>query len=189
MNKNLTDISFVSMLPGSIAEDETIKAAAESLDKELQSVNSGINELLIYSQIDTLIDADLLSHLAWAFKTPFWDEEFSIDKKRALVKQSIAWHKRRGTPSAVEDVIKTVFGEGELIEWFDYSGEPYHFKISTESILRKTSDYQTLYEGVESVKNKRSVLESIITKKNNNPVLYIGLASKIYIIEKKGVST
>ncbi|MCP3923322.1 MAG: phage tail protein I [Desulfobacterales bacterium] len=186
MSKALDKISFVDLLPDSVAEDETIKAAATSLDTELQNVNSGINELLIYSRIEELENEDLLSHLAWAFKTPFWDEEFSIEKKRELVKQSIAWHKRRGTPSAVEDVITTVFGEGTLLEWWEYGGDPYHFKISTESILKKTSDYQTLFEGVESVKNKRSVLEDIVTQNNRNSVLSVGIVKKVYSIKKRG---
>lgn len=174
MSKTLENISFVDLLPGSIAEDETIKAAANSLDEELQNINSGINEILIYSRIEELENADLLSHLAWAFKTPFWDESLSLEKKRQLIKQSIAWHKRRGTPSAVEDVITTVLGTGLLLEWWEYEGAPYHFKVSTEGVLEE-DDYSTFFEVVDSVKNKRSVLDSVMTKKNKEIDLTAGV--------------
>ncbi|MCP3921902.1 MAG: phage tail protein I [Desulfobacterales bacterium] len=203
MNKKLKDINFVDILPESISKDETINAAAKSLDSildsnsgeeltfkdgELRIVDDSIDNLLIYSRIDEL-DEDFLAHLAWQFKTPYWNDKLELPDKRKVIKQSIAWHKRRGTPSAVKDVITTVLGTGELIEWWDYPttdkdypGEPYHFKVSTEGVVGEDS-YSVFFDGIESVKNQRSILDSVITKKTKQEDIYVGVAMHRYSVK------
>ncbi|MCP4163631.1 MAG: phage tail protein I [Deltaproteobacteria bacterium] len=203
MNKKLEDINFVDILPESISKDETIGAAAKSLDSilveskngeltfdpgELRKTNDSIDNILIYSRIDEL-SAEFLAHLAWQFKTPYWDDSLPLEEKRKVIKQSIAWHKRRGTPSAVKDVISTVLGTGELIEWWnypstdkDYPGDPFHFKVSTEGVVGEDS-YSTFFDGIESVKNQRSVLDSVITKKTKQEDIYVGVAMHRYSVK------
>ncbi len=43
----------------------------------------------------------------------------------------MAVHTFRGTPYAVEQVIQTYFGDGEVSEWFEYGGQPGMFKVVT----------------------------------------------------------
>ncbi|MEJ0003466.1 MAG: phage tail protein I [Pararobbsia sp.] len=70
----------------------------------------------------TLWDADLcpvgwLPWLAWALAVDGWELAESEDARRALIKGSLALHRRKGTPWAVREVIRRLgFGEVELVE-------------------------------------------------------------------------
>lgn len=49
-----------------------------------------------------------------------------------MVKTSIAVHRKKGTPWAVETAVTAALGNVEttVTEWYDYEGgQPYHFKV------------------------------------------------------------
>ncbi|ENG0236324.1 phage tail protein I [Burkholderia multivorans] len=70
----------------------------------------------------TLWDADRcpvawLPWLAWALAVDGWELAESEDARRALVKGSLALHRKKGTPWAVREVIRRLgFGEVTIIE-------------------------------------------------------------------------
>ncbi|OXI76697.1 phage tail protein I [Burkholderia sp. MS389] len=70
----------------------------------------------------TLWDADRcptawLPWLAWALAVDGWELAESEDARRALVKGSMALHRKKGTPWAVREVIRRLgFGEVTIIE-------------------------------------------------------------------------
>jgi P2-related tail formation protein len=67
-------------------------------------------------------------------------------------------HQTKGTPQAVIDLLNTAFpSDTILLEWFDYDGEPFHFKIMTSSLENELAFRKAL----STVKNARSVLDSI----------------------------
>ncbi|MCP4747970.1 MAG: phage tail protein I [Desulfobacteraceae bacterium] len=161
MSKTQLSISFIDLLPDSIASDPVMAAAAEALDKHIRAVNDAIGNILLYSRIDDLLE-DQLKHLAWQWHVDFWDDDLPIDKLRTLVKQSYAWHKKKGTPAAVEEMVKDVLGGGYIQEWFQYGGEPYHFNIYSNSPPDDTETFSRLMLAVNTAKNERSVLNEII---------------------------
>ncbi|KVC61641.1 phage tail protein, partial [Burkholderia ubonensis] len=70
----------------------------------------------------TLWDADRcpaawLPWLAWALAIDGWELAESEDARRALIKGSMALHRKKGTPWAVREVIRRLgFGEVTIIE-------------------------------------------------------------------------
>jgi phage tail P2-like protein len=160
MSKTYSDISFSDLLPASIAADPTIAAAARALDAELQAVNDAIRHIAIYSRLDRLSDA-LLKHLAWQWHVDFWDDGLDSDAKLTLVQQSYDWHRHKGTPYAVEQMVRDVLGGGYVQEWFEYGGEPYHFKIFSYTPLSDSATYNRLLAAVKVSKNERSILDDI----------------------------
>lgn len=116
MAKELTDISFVGLLPESIRHDPSIEAAALSLDGEIQSVNALLEVPALYSRIDAL-SSDVLDHLAWHLHVDFYDQDLSLEQKRDGIRQSIAWHKHKGTVWAVRQaLIWSGFGDADILE-------------------------------------------------------------------------
>ncbi|MCX4139360.1 phage tail protein I [Paraburkholderia sp. SEWSISQ10-3 4] len=58
-----------------------------------------------------------LPWLAWALAVDGWELAESEDAKRALIKGSLALHRKKGTPWAVREVIRRLgFGEVEIVE-------------------------------------------------------------------------
>ncbi|NMB19201.1 MAG: phage tail protein I, partial [Erysipelothrix sp.] len=113
--------------------------------------------------------------LAWQFHVDFYDPALSLTAKRNLVKSSILVHKRKGTPWAVRQVCNDAFGYAEIIEWFDYGGEPYHFSILTEGSLVDSVAWQSFFRALESAKNVRSWLDEITISRPLHLDLYYGM--------------
>ena len=111
-----------------------------------------------------LCDEKYLPFLAYAFKVDFWDKSLSVDDKRALIKQSLALHRYKGTIWAIEQVFEALKIKAVAEEWFNYGGEPYHFKIDLsledKEITPARANELTKYVGI--YKNVRSVLDELI---------------------------
>lgn len=164
MSKRLPDIRFADILPASIAGDETVKAAAQAIDDELKQITRAIDTLHIYSRWNEL-EEPLLTHLAWQFKVDFWSDDLTLEKKRALVRNSVARHRQKGTPSAIEGAIADVLGGGTVEEWWTYGGEPYHFRVRVEVTDQGVTDraYGWADQLIDAYKNVRSKLDAVIT--------------------------
>lgn len=110
-------------------EDKKLHSADKTAYKLFEQLSSEIKAVKNLANPD-LCDAKYLPFLAYAFKVEFWDENLSEDKKRALIKKSLDLHRHKGTIWALEQVFEALKIEAEVKEWFDYAGEPYHFKVN-----------------------------------------------------------
>ena len=161
MIKDIESISLLDILPNSILTDPQITAAAKALDTELQSVTRATVETLHLPRIDELPEA-VVDLLAWQWHVDFYEPlGMDIDTKRRLVKESIAWHRMKGTPAAIEAVASVAFDTTTVKEWYEYGGKPYYFKIVTEDVTTDKEVLNRLHRAVDSVKNVRSWLEEI----------------------------
>ena len=102
------------------------------------------------------------------------------EKKRELIDKSIEWHQHKGTTWVVEEVLKTVWTTAEVIEWYEYGGRPYYFKIRTnENVAADLDLFQRIWEVVMEVKNVRSWLEGFIREQESREEIFVGCATVI----------
>jgi phage tail P2-like protein len=172
--RDLYTMMLEELLPHSLLSDENVISAAKALDGEVQDVSSSILETLILPRIDELSE-EIVDLLAWQFHVDFYDPALSLTAKRNLVKSSILVHRRKGTPWAVRQVCNDAFGYAEIIEWFDYGGEPYHFSILTEGRLVDSAAWQSFFRALESAKNVRSWLDEITISRPLHLDLHYGM--------------
>lgn len=174
---DITQVTLLDLVPPSIRSDPQVQAAAAAIDKELQAVTAAIPTVVLYARIDELPE-DVLDVLAWQLHVDFYEPiGFSIDKKRAMIKQSIAWHRHKGTPWAVEQVVSAAFARAEVREWFNYGGKPFRFKVRTIDSLPDDEAYQRLIRAIFTAKNTRSWLDEEtsgieVQREIRMPVLY-----------------
>ena len=75
--------------------------------------------------VPTLWNADtcpaaFLPYLAWALSVDEWDHGWSVEKKRAVIKESRFIHQHKGTPSAIRRALASIGQpDAELIERAD----------------------------------------------------------------------
>ena len=128
--------------------------------------------------IDELPES-VLDVLAVELRTPYYVDSLSIEAKREIIKKSFLWASRAGTVSAVEELIQTVFGEGEVVEWPDFSEEPREpgtFDIVTSGQL--TPDAATFFARVvKRVKNVRSHIRRILIERHEKMQMYTAAGS------------
>lgn len=161
MIKDIESVSLLDILPSSILTDPQIAAAAKALDTELQAVTNATVETLHLPRLDELPES-VVDLLAWQWHVDFYEPiGMDIDTKRRLVKESIAWHRMKGTPAAIEAVASAAFDKTTVKEWYEYGGKPYYFKIVTEDVTTDKDILNRLRRAVDSVKNVRSWLEEI----------------------------
>lgn len=161
MIKDLKAVSLVDILPDNLLADTQVYAAAKALDDELQRVTVATWEALHLPRLDELPEA-VLDLLAWQWHVDFYEPMgMSVETKRSLIRKSIAWHRMKGTPAAVEEVVTAAFEKATVSEWFDYGGSPFFFRVTTEDATTDTQTIDAMRRSIETVKNVRSVLEGI----------------------------
>ena len=128
--------------------DLTAACAIDKLNDGIKVIKTLANPLVC--------DEKYLPFLAYAFKVDFWDERLGTDKKRALIKESILLHQKKGTLWALERVLELLEVKADIQEWFQYGGEPYFFRIKIEMeqefpYLNQVQKLIDLYKNVRSL--------------------------------------
>jgi len=161
MSKDLQSTSLLDILPPNLLADEQINAAAQALDTELQKITAATKEALLLPRLDELPE-EVIDLLAWQWHVDFYEPVgMDIETKRRLIKNSIAWHRIKGTPAAVEEVVSAIFDTSHVLEWFEYGGKPYHFKVVTEDVTTDKDVLERTRRAIHAAKNARSWLETV----------------------------
>lgn len=143
------------------SENEAISYAISKGLKKLLNYTKAIS---LYGDISQVSDA-VLDAMAAELRTQYYDASASRIVREGMVKQTLGWYMRGGTNATLSEYLTTLYGGGQIEEWFDYDGDPYYFKAvvniaedtvipigSTKEIIRKINGY----------KNVRSWLEALI---------------------------
>lgn len=172
---NLSEQKLITIVPSSISGDKTIRNISAAADPELRKISSDTLLLLLLPRLDELPEK-IIDALAWQYHVDFCDDAATLEKKRVLVKQSIKWHRRKGTPSVVEEVCTAIFKSAKIEENWEYGGEPYHFKVTmiTEAVP-DISVIDSLYRAIEHTKNVRSWLDGVSFHREASKTIYYAL--------------
>ncbi len=168
----LTRGNLLSTLPVVLQQDPSVLALAESIAGLLVMRPEEIDRLRIYPAIDALSE-NLLDILAYDFKVDWWDPEYSLDEKRWTLKTSWKVHKTLGTKAALEAAMSAVYPGTEVEEWFEYGGEPHHFRvfIRGEETAIGPGRLDEFKKAIVRVKRLSSWLDSIITSTAMEPAV------------------
>ena len=175
----LDALSMLDILPQSIKDDKDIEALSKAIDTQMQQVTKEIAATILLPRIDELSE-DIVDFLAWQFHVDFYEPlGLDLDKKRSLVKNSISWHRRKGTKSVLEEMLQILFlKDFELEEWYEYGGEPYFFRLNTKDRIESEQKYNEMIRAIYELKNTRSWLESFKVTKDVDYNLYYGNLSE-----------
>lgn len=173
--RDIYTADMVSTLPECLMYDDRIVAIAQVIAEQLRKTAGLIKCVLIYSRIDEL-DEDLVDVLAYDLHVDWYDPDASLEIKRELVKNSIKVHIRLGTPWAVMNVINEYFGYGEMREWWEYGGEPHHFKILSTNPRITSDELDRFMNILNIVKRASSWLDDILITLTGESHVYVGMA-------------
>lgn len=175
---NIEDYFIHKNLPQSL-DKENVQEVAKVVDDTLLSFDKTIAEVLIYPAID-MLGSELINTLAIQMHCDFNDDTLPLAVRRNLVKNSIAWHRIKGTPAAVEQMIQTVYQTGVVEEWFDYGGEPFFFKVNLGDSQITTQKIKNLIKMINASKNVRSWLEVLRFSKSIDITRYLGCFADVH---------
>lgn len=172
---DITETTIASTLPSSIASDKTVRNLSESIQEKLNEINTEKGYVLLLPRLDELSEA-LIDELAWQYHVDFYDNNADIVVKRNLVRNTIKWHMKKGTPYAVKAVCSAAFKTCDVKEWFEYGASPYHFKIDgVEDNMPDELSVGLIVDAINKTKNVRSWCDGLEFKRNVDCDLYIAL--------------
>jgi phage tail P2-like protein len=157
---DIYSINLLDILPESLKSDLDVEALAIAISEEMNRVSAETNKLLLLENLDDQPER-VVDMLAWQQHVDYYDSSLTIEQKRELVRNSEFLHRYKGTPAAVEELVNTLFGEGEVVEWYEYGGLPYRFKVVTNNWSVPNELSEEFTRALDSVKNKRSRLDKV----------------------------
>lgn len=177
MNNGITRENLLLTLPYALQQDKDKLALATVIADELTALYRDNRLLALYTRIDELDEA-LLDILAKDFSVGWYLYDGTIEEKRAQIKSCFYVHRRLGTKAAVETAISAIYPDTKVSEWFEYGGEPYHFRLLVDATYENVDQekHRRVLERVEFYKNLRSVLDEIEYFANGIALSYVGVA-------------
>ncbi len=177
-NHSMTAPNFLRTLPTVLQNDPHMQALAAAIAVELEQLTEDARLAQIYTRIDEL-DETMLDALAADFKVDWWRPEATLEEKRSALKASWYVHKHLGTKSAIETAVADYLGTGKVEEWFEYGGQPHHFRVASENNTAIITNYESFMAVLEVVQRRSSVLEHITALLHHTQNLYIGTALRV----------
>lgn len=178
----MTDIytvSLIDLLPDSLKQDPDAGALAEALTPAFQEISAQIPLITLLATLDEQPE-EVVDLLAWQAHVDFYEPDLPLEQKRQLVREASLWHRRKGTPWAVEQVVSIVFPGAKVAEWFEYGGDPYHFRVETEQTLAANADLARLVRLINATKRRSAWLENVTVKRTINAGQFYGGAIAEY---------
>jgi len=169
----LVDLILSDILPERLKTKE-ILAVAAALDKQMKEITEEIDSVIMIPHIDQMPE-DIVDSLAWQFHVDFYHSlGLDLDMKRALVKNSLDWHRRKGTKSVVEEIVRTLFfPDFRVEEWFEYDGRPYFFRCVIGSQPVNHDELSEAIAAIYATKNERSWLDYIVFEQEVDTNTYL----------------
>lgn len=182
----LNDIDFVKLLPQFMRDDAAVIGLAAGVNQIVRDLAESVKMLSTWDHIDQLDETEL-DELAWELNIQWYDTGANIEVKRDLVKNSDKVFQLLGTRWAVENIITSYFGEGYIEEWFQYDGEPGHFRVFSPNPSLNNERITEFLNILNKVKRASAKLDGIyITLTGQTPmtagVAYHETGHEMYVI-------
>ena len=155
--------ALLAAFPYSLTRDDDKEKLADTIAEELIKTIAQSEYAAVFPRVDELPE-EVLDILAIDLKIQWYEIDAPILNKRQVVKECMLIHKYKGTKYAVETVLRSMYNFAEVKEWFEYSGNPYHFKVIIYDTSGDKAKRERTLEKIEYYKNIRSVLEETIFK-------------------------
>lgn len=170
----LKDLEFIKLLPKFMQDDLGNIGLAKGIDNCIRPIEARISSFSTWDQIDNLTE-DELDALAWELNLDWYRQDASIDVKRNLIRDSRKMSRKLGTKWAVERIINTYFGDGYISEWFEYDGEPGHFRVFSANPSITEENLQEFFSILSKVKRASAHLDGITISLTGRMFLAAGL--------------
>lgn len=158
---------------------------ATQLQKDLEAATTqrllSLDEnRLRYLNNPELCQPEFLPWLAWSMSVDVWNNDWSIDTKRTVVRESMQVHQTKGTLGSLRRALEAFMASRiRITEWYEYNGDPYTFRVyaTFQDVSVSLDDFETIYRTIVQTKNLRSQLEYFLPEiEHQEPVPKYGVA-------------
>ena len=169
---------ILRILPPVLKKDDGFAALGKIIAEQLAKNRELTDKALIYPAIDKL-DEPVLDALAYDLNVPWYDYEGGLESKRSTIRECLQIHQYKGTKYAVRAALEGVYENVRVREWFEYGGEPNHYRIFDVDIRQVNDNIRTFLQILEVVSRKSAVLDSIRAISVRELILYFGAVMSV----------
>lgn len=163
MSNEVNKENLLQTLPSVLAADSGMQPLGETAAEALAGLWELTSLPTILSKLDELPES-ILDILAKDFKVDWYNYNHPLVTKRAVIRDSFFVHKHLGTVGAVKRALSDVWASYSLEEWFQYGGEPYHFRVAIADSDFTVEKREQAIRYINLVKNVRSWLDEIYVR-------------------------
>lgn len=167
----LRDAELISVLPPYFKDNVDVQAISYAYRMATKNIFQYAKWIMLYGNVEELPDV-ILDLLALEIRAPYYEEALRTEIKRDIIRKAFSWYVMGGTVYAVEEMARTVFGEGKVVEWYQFGGAPGEFYIETNEEFSPDT-VRRFNEVIDKVKNKRSRLKKVVVNRKNRQNLYL----------------
>ena len=186
---------FYSLLPESYKSAEN-RCISYAISKAIERLCQKAQDTAVMASVNELSES-ILDYLAVELRSQYYRQDMSREEKAGIVASTLPWYMGAGTKSALENLLRRVYGGGEVTEWFDYDGgQPFHFKVkvnSANNVFDRDDFTETIIAVINGAKNALSILDSLglicETSTAENSAPFIGCAIRQNILKSGAEST
>lgn len=188
MAMKIEDPQTIKLIPHFMRADSADQAIAQAIDTIIKVPGAKVKTLRVWDQIDRLDDA-MLDELAWELDVDWYEDTMPIDVKRETIKTAQLIKEHRGTKWAVEQVAINSFGDATVLEWYEYGGRPYHFKVSTSYPLDTQALIDKFRKQVNYAKRASAIFDEVEFYYNGELTTYMFAGVLGYSIVSSATAT
>lgn len=178
----LQEAEILKLLPAWMREDASVQGLAAGTDAATRALYAKLRLLSRWDQLDKLSEAEL-DEMAWELNIQWYDSTAPIEAKRAVIRNSDLVYAKLGTKYAVEQIVTDYFGTGVVREWFQYGGQPHHFKVLSDNPTLVGNNLELFLKLLDVVKRRSSLLDAILICLTGEAYLYAGMAVREHNVE------
>lgn len=171
---------LLEAFPDVLRENENTRALGRAVADALETGKDLFALLRLYGQLDELPER-ILDILAAELRTQYYDTALPAETKRTLIRNTLLWYKKAGTLSALSELVESVFGECDIQEWFDYEGDPGHFRLESVDVAAAINNLPRFMDALQRVKRLSAHLDAISADANFEIHTIVGLALQSWI--------
>lgn len=147
------------VFPRFLLNDRDGYAICKASEAMIRYAQKKIDEgLAILMDVDAMPEWRL-DQMAWETNC-LYDYRAPVEAKREWVRNALPLYRMWGTKAAIVEYLKGYFDNVKVEEWWEYKGEPYHFRVTVEGVWTGDKELWTR-KAIETAKNVRSVLERL----------------------------
>ena len=175
---NLGTLDFAKLLPRWMRDDDYNIALADAITDVLGTDLARVKTLRVWDQVDKLTSEEL-DELAWEMDIDWWESAWEIEIKRDVIKTAQKIISTKGTKYSVVAALTAIFGSVTVLEWFDYGGDPYHFKVETKNQMTPEKMAKFI-KTIDNIKPVKAVLDSVDVVSPSTGSIAIGALNTSY---------
>lgn len=155
---NIYDVDLKKLISYGLLQDNHMQQLCDSVNLELRSLMNDSKFAQSSYDVDNASE-NILQHIAWQLNSELFFVGKTLSDKRKLVKEAIRLHRKKGTKYAVEHAIQLILPNVKVKEWFEYNGEPYHFRVINIE-KRSLREILTVISLINIMKSLRSWIDN-----------------------------